>query len=331
MQAGICPEEFDSGLFIGHWGGPKISPYAQAIVDLYDIVVPYYLTVPFHLTGAHLERRYVVAPPYQYDSLLLGAAINGFGTVGSIPDSEQRTFMSVSDNRSKMPWVTPSPIAWAPMTSFGGLDIQPMPILKMPEAYFLPRNVSLVHDIYNLTDEQSTNGTITWVGLQLTNHCNKPAPDCVALANGKTLKIGSRQPLWMPLPMGRESYVAGKTTYTAVAGGNYIQYTEPLDCDAEIHGIVSANLFSFGDTTLDPDAVRIKVTDMGTREMWKPTKAPATAVVGNFTQALPSLPFNKPYILKKGHRLQVSMQNNMPSTGLVNVFLTIRGVKLCEY
>ena len=264
-------------------------------------------------------------------ALLLGAAANGFGTVGSVTDSIQRTFLSVFDNRTRNPWVSPSPIAWAPVTAFAGLDLNPMPILKMPEAYFLPRNVELVHDIFNFTDEQSTNGTITWYGLQLTNACGKAAPECVTLANGKTVRVGQRQPLWMPLPMGRESYVAGKTTYNAQAGSNYIQYTEPLDCDAEIHGIVSANLFSFGDTPLDPDAVRIKVTDMGDREMWKPTKAPATAVVGDFTQAYPSLPFNKPYILKKGHRLQVSMQNNIPSTALTNVFLTVRGVRLCEY
>ena len=49
------------------------------------------------------------------------------------------------------------------------------------------------------------------------------------------------------------------------------------------------------------------------------------------TQIYPALPFTEPYLLKKGHRLQISLQNNNTSTGFDNMFLTIRGVRLCAY
>src|SRR5690349_68713 len=106
MQAAcLCPDEFDSGNRVTHWGGPHITPYAQAVINCYDVAVPFYLTVPFHLTGSTTERRYVTSPPWQYDTLLLGAHINGFDEDNG--DSGQQVYMSVSDNRTKMPWVTP--------------------------------------------------------------------------------------------------------------------------------------------------------------------------------------------------------------------------------
>ena len=329
QAACFCPDEFDSGLWVNHWGGPRITPYAQAIADCYDVVIPFFMTVPLRLQGSTSERRIITTSPYQYDTLLMGAHINGFDAENG--DSGQQVYLNVSDDRTRLPWVTPSPIGWAPLTAFAGLNLNVMPILKLPEAYFLPRHVSLEHSIFNLTNSQAVGGSITWVGLQLINtNKNCPAPEKVTLANGNVFRVGQRQPLFMPLPMGRESYVAGVFSYQVVAGGNYIQYTAPLDCDAEIHGIASADLFTAEGVTLDPDNLLIKVSDMGDREMWRPDRAASTSVVGDFTQVYPSLPFTKPYTLKKGHRLQVSIQNNTDEA-FNNMFLTVRGVRLCEY
>src|SRR5215475_1093975 len=125
----LCFEP-DSGRWVSAYGGPKISPYAQAIVDHYDVVIPDWLTVPFHLVGSTAERRYIVEPLNQYDRLLIAAHINGFGT--SNGDSGQQVYLNVSDDKSKAPWVTPSPIGWAPLTSFGGVDLNAMPLLKLP-------------------------------------------------------------------------------------------------------------------------------------------------------------------------------------------------------
>jgi len=324
----LCFEP-DSGRWVSAYGGPKISPYAQAIADRYDVVIPDWLTVPFHLTGSTAERRYVVEPPNQYDRLLIAAHINGFGT--SNGDSGQQVYLNVSDDKSKAPWVTPSPIGWAPLTSFGGVDLNAMPLLKLPEAFFLPRHTSLQHDIYNLTNSGATGGSITWIGLQLINIDKRPAPDSVTLPNGAQIPVGAREPIWMPIPLGREVYVAGVFTYLVDAGASYTHYTPPLDCDCEIHDIAGSDIFTTGGTGLDPNNVLIKVMDMGDRKMWRPDKAPSVAVAGDFTQIYPALPFTKPYILRKGHRLQISIQNNNTSTGFDNMFLTIRGVRLCAY
>jgi len=324
----LCFEP-DSGRWVSAYGGPKISPYAQAIVDHYDVVIPSWLTVPFHLTGSNTERRYIVQPPNQYDRLLIGAAINGFSTTNG--DSGQQVYLNVSDDRTKSPWVTPSPIGWAPLTSFGGIDLNPMPILKMPEAFFLPRHVSLQHEIYNLTNSAATGGSITWIGLQLINVDKRPGPEQVTLPNGSVVRVGARQPLWMPVPLGRKVYLAGVFTWTFDAGGTWTHYTPPLDCDCEIDDIAGSDIFSFAGATLTPENLLIKITDMGDREMWRPDKAPSVAVAGDFTQIYPALPFTKPYILRKGHRLQISVQNNNTSLGLTNMFLTIRGTRLCAY
>jgi len=324
----LCFEP-DSGRWVSAYGGPKISPYAEAIAGHYDVVIPDWLTVPFNLKGSTAERRSVVEPPNQYDRLLLGAAINGFST--SNGDTGQQVYLNVADDKSKAPWVTPSPIGWAPLTSFGGVDLNPMPVLKMPEAFFLPRHTSLEHDIYNMTNSGATGGSITWLGLQLINIDKRPAPDCVTLANGDQVRVGARQPIWMPVPLGREVYLAGVFTWNVDAGGAYTHYTPPLDCDCEIHDVAGSDIFSIGGAALDPGNILIKITDMGDREMWRPDKAPSVAVAGDFTQIYPALPFTKPYILKKGHRLQISIQNNNSSTGFVNMFLTIRGVRLCAY
>jgi len=322
-------DEADWGRWVTHYGGPRLSPYAQAIANEYDHAVPFWRTVPFHLTGSSTERRYVVSNPNQYDTLIIGAHINGFDENNG--DSGQQVYLNVWDNRTKLPWVTPSPIGWAPLTAYGGVDLNAMPILKLPEAYFLPRGVELVQSIFNFTDIQATNGSITWVGVELVNFDGRCAPLDVTLANGHKVRIGARQPLFMPLPLGRETFSAGVVQLQINAGSNYIQYTAPLDCDAEIHDVASADLFSQLGQTLDPDHLLIKITDMGDRDMWRPDRAPSTGVVGDFTQIYPALPFNKPYTLKKGHRLQVSVQNNIPSTALTNVVATIRGVRLCEY
>lgn len=325
--AAICPNEFDWGQWSVSYGVPKLTPYAQAIIAQYDQSVPLFLSVPFSLQGSTSERRMIVAAPQQYDCLLIGAALNDV-TGG---DQGQQIYLNVWDRRTQLHWVTPSPIGWAPLTAFAGLPPFTMPILALPEAYFLPRHVELQHEIWNFTDIGAEGGNITWVGLQLINACQKPATDRVTLANGKTVKIGSRQPLLMPVPIGLQTFDAGVFSWIIDVGGQYVSYTEPLDCDAEIHDVASACLFSSNDTLLDPDNVLIKITDMGDREMWRPDRAPSTAVVGDFTQVFPALPFTMPYILRKGHRLQISVQNNIPLTQLENVVITIRGVRLCEY
>lgn len=324
----LCQEP-DAGRWVSSYGGPRVSPYAQAIIDAYDLTIPFFSTVPFHLTGATVEQRNALTSPNQYDVLIIGAAINGFNADNG--DSGQEVYLNVQDDKSKAPWVTPSPIGWAPLVSFGGVDLNPMPILKLPEAYFLPRHTVLEHNINNMTNSGATGGSITWVGVQLINIDKRPAPKMVTLPNGTPVGVGQRQPLWIPVALGREGYLAGVFLWTVDAGSMFVHYTPPLDCDFEVHDISGADIFSFFGSPQDPNNVLIKIADMGDREMWRPDRAPSVAVAGDFTQIYPALPFTKPYILKKGHRLQISVMNNNTSMAFENMFLTVRGVRLCEF
>src|SRR5262245_28677755 len=141
MQAALCPSQFDWGQWSVSYGTPLLTPYAQAIIAQYDQSVPLFLSVPFNLQGSTAERRMIQSAAQQYDCLIIGAAINGFGV--SSGDSGQQVYLNVWDKRTLLHWVTPSPIGWAPLTAFGGLNFNAMPILALPEAYFLPRHVEL--------------------------------------------------------------------------------------------------------------------------------------------------------------------------------------------
>lgn len=323
----ICPDMLDSGNWITGYGGPVVSPYAQAIINEYDIAIPGYLTVQANLTATANERFNATSSPYQYDLLLIGAHLKGFA--GS--DNGQFAFMNVWDRRSLLPWVTPSPIGWAPLTAFCGVNVQPTPILKLPEAYFLPAHVELNHNFYSLTGAEIDPGTVTWVCVQLINRNGRPGPGRVTLANGTQVNIGQRQPWFAPIGLGRLTYSAGTHEWDILAGANYVSYTEPMDCDVEIHDVASAHIFEVGDSALDPDTLQFKISDMGDRDMWRPGRSPSTAVLGDFSQIYPALPFNKPYILKKGHRLQISVLNTNSTQGYTNAFIVLRGVRLCEY
>lgn len=325
----VCPEELNSGNLIKYFGGPEWTPYAQAIAEAYSTIVPFYLTVPTTLTGATRERKTFKTDPYQHDVLIFGAHVN-IGNVDS-GDSGQQVFLQVADLRTGIPWATPNSVNGSPATAFGGSQVQPMPILRLPEAFFLPRFVELQHDWKMINAATVTGGSITWVGVQMINHCpENPQVDCVTMPDGRTIKVGSRLPWFSTLGLGRESWSANSLTFNMNAGSHYLSYTPPQDCDIEIHEI-NANFFSQAGVSSNPQLIQVKISDAGEREMWTPDLAPSPAVLGSFSQAYPSLPFTKPYILKKGHRLQFLVRNGNPSTAIGNAYATIRGVRLCEY
>lgn len=314
----------NGGKFINHWSGPYWTPYARAIAEQYAVQSPIFMTVPTTLTGAALERRTVITDPYQYDVLLFGAHIDmGTDTNG---DNGQQIFLQVSGLDTGLSWVTPGPFNGAPATAFGGSRTQPMPILKLPEAFFLAANTRLKHDwsMFSLT---ATGGSLTWLGVQLSNPCGLGAPETVTMPDGSVIRVGGRLPWLAVIGLGREQVTGGALNYQLNAGRRFLHYTPPVDCDIEIHDI-HCNFFSQLGVANDPNLIQFTLSDEGEREMWSRTFAPSPALMGAVTQAYPGLPLTKPYLLKKNRQLLLTVLNN-GSTGINNGFVVIRGVKLC--
>lgn len=313
------------------WGNPSKlwptwTPYAQAIAEEYADIEPFFLTVPTSLTGSTREQRSVTAPGYLHDVLLLGAHVNmGSDSNG---DNGQLIFLNVMDRRSGIPWVTAAPVNSAPATAFGGSRFQPCPILQLPEAFFLPKNVELQHD-WTMFTNTAIGGTITWVGVQLMRPRNGKTPERVKMPDGSEIKVGSRMPWLSTIGLGNEISVLGAPFFAAGIGSRYRAYSSPDECPIEIHD-VHANFFTQAGVSSSPEEIRLGFSDRGQKEFWTLNLAGSPAVAGDVTKVYTASPFCKPYPLKSGDRFQLSLLN-LSGAVVNNAYLTLRGVRLCEY
>jgi hypothetical protein len=307
-----------------HW--PFVwTPYAEAIAAEYGVVVPYYMPVPTNLEGSSRELRTVLMPPYHSDVLLFGAHIN-MGT-DSNGDNGQQIFLQVSDTRTGLTWAAPGPLNSAPATAYGGSRTQPMPILALPEAFFLPAHDQMQFD-WKMFSQTAIGGSITWVGVQLSQPKSGKAPEFVEV-NGERIKVGSRRPWLATIGLGTQISVLGAPFFAIDPSARYLHYTPPVDCDTEIHDL-HANYFTQGGISSTPANILLGLSDRGKREFWQVNLAPSPAMVSDFTKAYPSLPLAKPYVLKKGRRLRLSLLN-LNALTINNAFAVIRGVRRCDY
>lgn len=317
----------NSGNVIGHYGGPVWTPYAQAIASHYSHIIPWFDTVPTNLSGVVRERQIVIHDGYEHDLLLFGAHIN-IGTDAN-GDNGQQVFLQVNDLETGITWTAPSPLDCSPATAYGGSRRQTMPILKLPEAFFLPANVQLRHEWRSL-GAIATGGTLTWVGVQLINPKAGKRPKFVTMPDGKSIPVGSRLPWFSTTGLGDEIIILGSPFYVLGADSqSFREYYPPNDCDVEIHDI-HANWFTQAGVDQDPKDVLFSLTDTGDRRMWSADKSPAPSVMGDVAKAYPALPLTKPYMLKQNRQLQLIVQNKN-AAAINNAFVTIRGVRLCNF
>lgn len=312
------------GNTVTHW--PRWTPYAQAIAEEYQFVVPFYMTVPTSLTNTAREQRSVTTPPYLYDVLLMGANLNMGSNANG--DNGQLMFLQVTDRQSGIPWVSAAPVNSAPATAFGGSRHQPSPILQLPEAFFLPKGVELQHD-WSVFTTAATGGTITWVGVQLIGPRSGKAPEVVTMPDGSVIRVGSRMPWMSCIGLGNEISVLGAPFYAIGDGSRYRHYSSPDECPIEIHD-VHANYFTQAGVSSSPQEIRLGFSDRGQKEFWTFNLAGSPAVAGDVTKVYSAAPFTKPYVMKSGDRMQVSLLN-LSGAVVNNAYLTLRGVRLCEY
>lgn len=317
------------------WGGPEWTPYAQAIADHYPIQVPWVLSIDNGLSNSVL-RRTQTTRPFQHDVLILGASalVDGGGL-----DNGNFIFLNITHDETGISWAVANKLSLFPLPAIAGMTVRVagaqtlvMPIVRLPEAFFLPAYTKLKLDwlIVHPSTGINENAILTLIGVQLSNpRRGFTAPTHVQMPNGQIIEVGSRLPWFSTIPMG-EYQSRALANFTLAAGRQVTQFLPPDDCDVEIHGAYSNFISNPGDI-INRTLISTKITDMGEQTYWTPEVAPSTAVFGGEIQVDPVMPFTKPYLRKRGHRTQITLQNNEASLALDRATVTLRGVKLCEY
>lgn len=318
----------NSGDWIGsQLKGPHWTPYAQAIADCYPIQVPWYYTLPSNLTeGVTFQRRRTeTTSPQQHDVLIFGAYAIVRGAGG---DEGNFILLQVTHEETGIPWAVPNVIGAAVLPAIAGtvnVSTTPNPttILKLPEAFFLPRHNRLKLDWAQSVLDFGTNldARITFVGVQLIGG---GPPEEISMPDGSVIPLGARLPWFVTLVMGDSSRFQQWLDWNLANNAEDLQFSPPQDCDIEIH---DAYFSRPGGTT----GVITKLTQMGSaNSTWTPVKAPIDAWAGNERQVNPALPFTKPFLLKTGQRIALLEQNNIGFTLLWRM-VTFRGVRLCRF
>ena len=325
MNRDFC--KIDSGDWVGPlWNdSPELTPYAQAIADHYPVQVPLFLTVPITLNvaGGVIPLASQTVNPYLYDVLILGA--NAYlEQSGDFVNNFDSIYLNITPEQGKIPWAVPNKIGMFPLQSYAGFGGTGSiwPIVKMPEAYFWPKNTELRIDwsILRTTGETEFQIWLTLVGIQLINPTlGFTAPEKITMPNGQVIEVGSRLPWFATVPIG-DYQSRNPADFTLGAGQQAAQYLPPQDCDIELHdahtGVVNVT------TT--------QLNDRGAQTSWMPQGVTYLAIAGNGA-ICQALPFPKPHLLKKGHRLQITFQNNNSALGYSGQPWTIRGVRRCGY
>jgi len=270
-----------------------------------------------------------VTRPYLYDVLIIGMSAGVFDE-GSLNGLEFVS-LQIADTATGIPWVAPNLIGYSPVLAFAGLNLNPNPITKLPEAFFLPAYTQLRLEwtsVFNGVLGADATVNLTLIGIQMMNHrAGFRRPTHVQMPNGSTVEVGSRMPWFGTIPFG-EKFGTAFGAFSLDQGQQVIQYLPPSNCDVEIHDAYSN--FKAPDAAIIGDQ-SMKFADTQSRNDWTPGLSPVTAVLGDESQAYTALPFTMPHVLKKGHRTMFTFQNNNTGLQILNGSVTLRGVRRCEY
>lgn len=340
---------------LGQYGMRRWTPYATAIAKCYRSVVPFFMNIDTTLTDQTYERKTVAVPAHQYDRLFFAAHVKACvtseveGEDVITEDSEdveteddvqviteaggdmaancggQQVFLQVADDALGQKWATLSPIDAAPLSAFGGSSEHVMPLIRLPEAFFLPKGVDLRFD-FKTFNNSIDGGMLTWVGVRLADG---ETPSFVDVPKLGKVKVGSRIPWFAVIGMGREQQIADNAIFLFNSGRRCLGYTQPAECDVEIHDIHGQFSMQVEDLGGDPDLIQFALSDTGQRKLWTKSFTPSRAFLGDTTKAFPVMPLPVPYLLKAGRQLELTMLNNSSGVGVSDGFVVIRGVMRC--
>lgn len=326
--------KIDTGDWVSSaWGfSPEWTPYAQEIADHYPIQVPVYLTFNVSLPSVTPPPRLVqVTQPQQHPTLIFGASAVVDDIAGESGFVEPNfIYLNVTHQETGIPWGVPNRIGFFPLPAIAGIaggapaqapEVFITSIVKLPEAFFLPAHHRLKLEWTRLGQLTVTTLRMTFVGVQLIHpQPGFRAPTKITMPNGNEIAVGSRLPWLATVPIGRFS--GGGQVGVFPVGEQVSQFLPPQDCDVEIHDCFSNDAGIL---------IQSKLTDMGSHTDWTPNFTPQEAIFGFMRQVNPALPFAKPHLLRRGHRMQIAMVNNNPALIFGGLTATMRGVRLCEY
>lgn len=325
MEAmGMTSRRLSSGPF-----GLFLTPYARAVIALADEIIPLVLPVKTNFTGTGLQNLTSETDAQLYDTLILGAH-HDIGT-SAAGDSGQQILLKVTHMDTGLAWNSAVPLdPGTPVSAFAGFGNQPMPVIALSEAFFLPAFSRLRHDWRNCFAGFTavTGGAIHWLGVQLVNYIDGQRPHSIKLDTGEEIRIGRRLPWFQTSWLGTETVNTGVPSFALLAGYKYDSYTQPEDCDIEIHG-VNCNFLNNASINSITN-IKIKFSVVGNPEMWTFRQSALPSLVGDLTQARPFLPFASPWILKRGERIRISMLNN-GNVSISQPCITFSGVRLCAF
>lgn len=303
--------------YFRNYPGMHLTPYAQRIAEKYERVFPWYSTVDTTLTNVAREYKIVTSTPLNYDVLILGAH-----TQIDDGDNGQNVLLQVSDLQDNYLWTVPNSILGSPATAYGGVKSNAMPVLQLPEAFFLPKGVELKHEwkTYGL----ATGGTITWIGLALLDQKPDHDPVWIDMPDGSKIRIGDRRPWLNTLGIGEEISVLGNPAYVMGARNQYNLFSDSVAERVTITDLVS-NFNIQNDVTTNPENILITFADKGQPHTWSARRAPSVSFLGDPATAYPALPLPIPYSLAPGNRVQISVLNRN-SSAINNAYITLRGV-----
>jgi hypothetical protein len=320
----------NNGDYIGSdWRGPLWTPYSERIASKYKTIVPWYMSVSSGLSTPP-SRNTNLTRPYQHDVLIFGASAKI--TDATTGNDGQFILLQITHEETGLSWAAPNILNSAPLPACAGIDLRRTPILRLPDAFFLPKGTTLRLDWSAvLFADQAFDARLTFVGVQLIDPFEGHAPTHVTMPDGNTIRVGNRIPWFGTCGLGRRinAIALQGAGFFLGASEQRAQYLPPADCDIEIHNLYANFLLGAVDVT----NLVIKVTDMGTDTNWNPTRSPVASIFGDEQSINPALPFVKPYLLEKNHRINLVAQNNNGSAGdsIENGLLTLRGTRLCEF
>lgn len=325
-----CQVNLKRPLRFDPFDGWQLTDYARAILELYDLpFLPLHLNQNTGLTGVALELRTTQTQMYEHDALILGATcLMGNADAG---DQGQQILLNITHDQSGITWNSANPLDKAPVTAYAAVPAQGLPIIPLPEAFFLPAHSRMVHSWRNAFAGFGavTGGAIHWVGLLLPRPKFKERPKTICV-EGQQIRIGSRVPWFSTIGLGTETVNSGVPSFAWIEGSRYVGYTQPFFRDVEIHSI-NANFFQLAGVSQDPVNLQFRIADFGAAPMWMPKQTNIVELAGDFTKAWPTLPLTEPYLLRAGHQLEIAYQNQRTTTiPIPQAMLSVIGVQLCN-
>lgn len=341
---------------LGQYSLPRWTPYAEAIAKHYRSVTQFFINVPTMLTDAADERKTVIVPAHQYDRLFFAAHVQACvsgGSGGDVVITEdgdtvvtedaaddvvtegggsspsmcggQQVYLQVWDKRSGIKWASIAPIDSAPLSAYGGSSEEAMPLIKLPEAFFLPKNVDLRFD-FSVLNSTLDGGRVTWVGVQLADG---QVPEYVDVEGLGSVKVGSRIPWFAVIGLGRQQ-INLSSAFQFNSGRRFVAYTMPTECDVEVHDIHGQFTLDVEELGGNADLIQFALAETGQRKLWTQSFTPSRNFLGDTTKAFPVMPLPVPYLLKRGRKLELSAFNNVSGVGVADGFVVIRGVQRCS-